>query len=66
MNKKLLRDRCIRKRLKFRNIVLAAKFTLRSPILLVPQQARWCPAQLSCRGKNPIFFIEGVIIGICK
>lgn len=66
MNKKLLRDRYLKQPEVQKYCQLAAKFTLQSPKLAGLQQARQCPAQLSCQDKNASLCMEGLITGIMK
>lgn len=59
MNKKL-RERGIRRSLKFKNTVLAAKFTPQFPVLSGLQQARRC-CVLPKQGKNAVLCMDGLI-----
>lgn len=58
MNKKL-RERGIRKSLKFRKTELAAKFTVQFPVLAGLQQAKRCV--LSNQGKNAVLCMDGLV-----
>lgn len=59
MNKKL-RERGMRKSLKFRKTELAAKFTLQFPVLAGLQQAKQC-CVLSNQGKNAVLYMDGLV-----